>query len=240
MTFSIVARCAKTGQFGMAVASSSPAVAARCAYARAGIGAAASQNVTDPRLGPAALDRLAAGLDAEAALDAVIGAAEHVEYRQLLIVDRDGNTAIHSGGKSLGIHTEHAARDVAAAGNLLANDTIPRAMVEAFLSSEGHLGERLITAMRGAIAAGGEAGPVHSAGMLLVDRQDWPLAEQRRPWRSLSDAALFAKLLQSILGWLHLAPEGHVEVPRGKVNLAPISNALAVSSDSNGSEERCS
>ena len=73
MTFSIVARCAKTGQFGMAVASSSPAVAARCAYARAGVGAAASQNVTDPRLGPAALDRLAAGLDAEAALDAVIG-----------------------------------------------------------------------------------------------------------------------------------------------------------------------
>ncbi|GIR51209.1 MAG: hypothetical protein CM15mP60_2700 [Alphaproteobacteria bacterium] len=54
MTFSIVARCAKTGQFGMAVASSSPAVAARCAYARAGVGAAASQNVTDPRLGPAA------------------------------------------------------------------------------------------------------------------------------------------------------------------------------------------
>ena len=152
MTFSIVARCAKTGQFGMAVASSSPAVAARCAYARAGIGAAASQNVTDPRLGPAALDRLAAGLDAEAALDAVIGAAEHVEYRQLLIVDRDGNTAFHSGGKSLGILTEHAARDVAAAGNLLANDTIPRAMVEAFLSSEGHLGDRLITAMRGAIA----------------------------------------------------------------------------------------
>ena len=92
MTFSIVARCAQSGQFGMAVASSSPAVAARCAYARAGVGAAASQNVTDPRLGRAALDRLAAGLDAEAALDAVIGAAEHAEYRQLLIVDRDGNT----------------------------------------------------------------------------------------------------------------------------------------------------
>ena len=71
---------------------------------------------------------------------------------------------------------------MAAAGNLLANDTIPRAMVEAFLSSEGHLGDRLITAMRGALAAGGEAGPVHSAGMLLVDRQDWPLAELRCDW----------------------------------------------------------
>ena len=182
MTFSIVARCAQTDQFGMAVASSSPAVAARCAYARAGVGAAASQNVTDPRLGPAALDRLGAGLDAAAALDAVIGAATHVEYRQLLIVDRNGNTAIHSGGKSLGIHTEHTAHDVAAAGNLLANDTIPRAMVEAFQTGEGHLGDRLVAAMRGALAAGGEAGPVHSAGMLLVDKQDWPLAELRCDW----------------------------------------------------------
>ena len=50
------------------------------------------------------------------------------------------------------------------------------------MSSEGHLGDRLITAMRSALAAGGEAGPVHSAGMLLVERQDWPLAELRCDW----------------------------------------------------------
>ena len=59
MTFSIVARCADTGMFGVAVSSSSPAVAARCAYARAGVGAVASQNVTDPRLGPQGLDLMA-------------------------------------------------------------------------------------------------------------------------------------------------------------------------------------
>ena len=53
MTFSLVARCAQTGRFGMVVSSSSPAVAARCAHARAGVGAAASQNVTDPRWGRA-------------------------------------------------------------------------------------------------------------------------------------------------------------------------------------------
>jgi uncharacterized Ntn-hydrolase superfamily protein len=56
MTFSLVARCRETGMFGVAVTSSSPAVAARCAYARAGVGAVASQNVTDPSLGPLALD----------------------------------------------------------------------------------------------------------------------------------------------------------------------------------------
>ena len=55
MTFSLVARCAETGMFGLAISSSSPAVAARCAYARADVGAVASQNVTDPTLGPLAL-----------------------------------------------------------------------------------------------------------------------------------------------------------------------------------------
>ena len=65
MTFSLVARCAETGMFGMAVASSSPAVAARCAYARARVGAVASQNVTDPSLGPKMLDLMERGLDAK-------------------------------------------------------------------------------------------------------------------------------------------------------------------------------
>lgn len=59
MTFSLVARCTQTGRFGMVVSSSSPAVAARCAHARAGVGAAASQNVTDPTLGPRLLDLMA-------------------------------------------------------------------------------------------------------------------------------------------------------------------------------------
>ena len=71
MTFSIVARCAESGQFGMAISSSSPAVAARCAFARAGVGAVATQNVTDPRLGPKGLDLMASGFSAEAALEAL-------------------------------------------------------------------------------------------------------------------------------------------------------------------------
>ena len=97
MTFSIVGHCVTTGQFGMAVASSSPAVAARCAYAQAGIGAVASQNVTDPRLGTKALEQLSKGLSADEALRQVIGNARHTDYRQLMIVDRHGGTAIHSG-----------------------------------------------------------------------------------------------------------------------------------------------
>ncbi|MEO1140643.1 MAG: DUF1028 domain-containing protein, partial [Pseudomonadota bacterium] len=62
MTFSLVARCAQTGMFGVAIASSSPAVSARCSYTRAGVGAVASQNITDPRLGPFTLDLMQGGM----------------------------------------------------------------------------------------------------------------------------------------------------------------------------------
>ena len=182
MTFSIVARCAERGQFGMAVSSSSPAVAARCAYARAGVGAVASQNVTDPRLGPGTLDAMAAGMDARTAIASVIVAADHAEFRQLLAVDSTGQTEIFSGTKTLGIHAEHHSHNAAAAGNLLANTTIPNAMVAAFHTAGGHLGDRLIAAMQAGLAAGGEAGDLHSAGLLIVDQQQWPLVDLRCDW----------------------------------------------------------
>ena len=103
MTFSIVARCAATGQFGMAIASSSPAVAARCAHVRAGVGAVASQNITDPALGPLILDRLAQGLTAPDALAAITESRAHIAYRQLLVIGQTGATAIHSGTQVLGL-----------------------------------------------------------------------------------------------------------------------------------------
>jgi len=182
MTFSLVARCAQTGMFGMAISSSSPAVAARCAYARAGVGAVASQNVTDPRLGPLTLDLMEQGLPAPEAVRDVVGQAAHIEYRQLLAVDAAGRTAIHSGSNVLGAWNEAQGTDVASGGNLLANAAVPSSIVAAFEASEGHLGDRLITAMRAGLAAGGEAGPVHSAGLLLVDKVAWPVAELRCDW----------------------------------------------------------
>ena len=83
MTFSLVARCRETGRFGVAISSSSPAVAARCAYTRAGVGAVASQNVTDPRLGPRTLDLMAQGLSAQQAVETVTAEAPHIAYRQI-------------------------------------------------------------------------------------------------------------------------------------------------------------
>ena len=182
MTFSLVARCPDTGMFGVAISSSSPAVAARCSYARAGVGAVASQNVTDPSLGPMALDLMAGGLSAPEAVAEVKRRGRFIEYRQVLAVDRNGQTAIHSGPNSLGIWTQAQAQNVASGGNMLANDGVPQAIVEGYLSARGHIGGRLIAAMRAGLAAGGEAGPVHSAGLKIVDKVSWPVADLRCDW----------------------------------------------------------
>lgn len=182
MTFSIVARCARSGQFGVAISSSSPAVAARCAWARAGVGAVSTQNVTNPALGPLVLDRLGGGNGAEAAVAAARDADAFPDYRQVLAVDGAGRSAVHSGVKALGIWTAAQGVDCAAGGNMLADAAIPGAMVAAFEAAEGALGDRLLAAMRAALALGGEAGPVHSAGLLIVDRESWPYAELRIDW----------------------------------------------------------
>lgn len=168
--------------FGVAISSSSPAVAARCSYAQAGVGAVASQNVTDPTLGPLALGLMEGGMSAAEAIAEVRRRGKFIEYRQVLAVDRQGETAIHSGPNSLGIWTQAQARDVASGGNLLANDGVPQAIVDGFLASSGHLGDRLIAAMRAGLAAGGEAGPVHSAGLKIVDKVSWPVADLRCDW----------------------------------------------------------
>jgi len=182
MTFSLVARCAETGMFGVAISSSSPAVAARCSYTRAGVGAVASQNITDPSLGPQTLDLMEQGLDAESAIAELAKHAKHMDYRQVLAIDDQGNTAIHSGPNSLGIWTDASGKNVVSAGNLLANDGIPSAIVEGFEKATGHLGDRLIAAMQAGLAAGGEAGPVHSAGLQICDKVSWPVADLRGDW----------------------------------------------------------
>ena len=182
MTFSIVARCAQTGMFGVAVSSSSPAVAARCAYARAGVGAVASQNITNPLLGPQGLDLMASGATAAETVGILARMERFPAYRQVLAIDAAGGTAIHSGPNALGTWAEAAGNDCAAGGNLLADAGVPAAMVAAFERSTGHLGDRLIAVMRAALAAGGEAGPVHSAGMLLVREVAWPVADLRVDW----------------------------------------------------------
>lgn len=168
--------------FGVAVTSSSPAVAARCAYARAGAGAVASQNVTDPTLGTRGLDLLEFGASAEQVIAILRDTGRHIEHRQVLAVDAAGSSAVYSGPRALGLHAHATARDVASGGNLLALEAIPEQIVTAFTDAQGDLGDRILTAMLAGVRSGGEAGPIHSAGMKLVRDVPWPVADLRVDW----------------------------------------------------------
>ncbi|HKF62626.1 MAG TPA: DUF1028 domain-containing protein [Dongiaceae bacterium] len=182
MTFSLIGRCAETGMLGVAITTSSICVASRCPWARAGAGAVSTQNVTDPTIGPKVLDLLAGGKSAAEALQAVL-ASQYAEYRQVTVIDRQGGTAHHSGSKTLGTNGVAEGKDCVAAGNLLANTDVPKAMAKIFQAHPDlHLAERLIRGLEAGIVAGGEKGPVRSAGLLVVDRQIWPLVDLRVDW----------------------------------------------------------
>jgi uncharacterized Ntn-hydrolase superfamily protein len=191
MTFSIAARCARTGRFAVAVASSSPAVTARSAHIRPRIGAVTTQNVTDPRLGPRGLDLMALGADAAQARAVLAATAPDATYRQLTLIDAAGRTAVFSGARTLGTHGEAQGRNVVSAGNLLAHSVVPWEIVAAFEESETlDLGDRVLQAMAAGLASGGEAGPIRSAGLLLSGDAAWPIADLRIDWHDAPLAAL--------------------------------------------------
>lgn len=181
MTFSIIARCPDSGQFGAAVASSSPAVAARCIRGLSGIGAAASQNITDPDLGPAALSLMQQGQAPEQALQ-ILQERPFIEYRQLMAIDANNPPAVFTGAKALGSLASAVGAHAACAGNMLASQDVPAAMLRVFESAPGCLAERLMQAMLAGQAAGGEEGPVHSAGLLVYGSKQWPVVDLRMDW----------------------------------------------------------
>ena len=182
MTFSIIARCNKTGQFGGAVCSSSPAVAARCIQAKAGVGVATSQNITDPYLANILLDMTKYDLAPEDSIAELVKNTDFIEYRQLSVINSDEQPAAFSGKYTLGVHSQCIGEHAVGAGNLLENEDVPKAMVDAFHQSAGSLAERLMLALKAGLAVGGEAGPVHSAGLLVVDKLEWPVINLRVDW----------------------------------------------------------
>jgi len=194
MTFSLVARSPDAALFGMAIASSSPAVAARCAHARAGAGVVATQNITDPALGPRILQSLAGGATAAAALAGEMQATPFAAYRQVLALGKTGPAAAHTGVHALGVAAVAVGLDAAAAGNLLGSAEVPAAMVGAFEAAAGHFGVRLLAALHAGAKRGGEAGPVHSAGLLIVREVSWPIVDLRIDWSDSDPIAALAAL----------------------------------------------
>lgn len=129
------------------------------------------------------LDLLEAGLTAQEALDVVVRTAPKIEYRQLSVIDSAGNTAVFSGAKTLGRHHAVAGENALAAGNLLSSEEVPQAMVAAFEESVHEpLEQRLIAGLQAGVRAGGEEGPVQSAGLMVVDEAPYPLSDLRVDW----------------------------------------------------------
>jgi uncharacterized Ntn-hydrolase superfamily protein len=180
MTFSLAARDPQTGAFGMVISSSSPAVAARCLHLAPGVGVVASQNITNPVLGIRGLELLAQGTGAAEVVAALVAGEPFPDHRQLAVVDPRGDVAAFEGAHTLGVHAVASGTGAIAAGNLLAHDGVPAAMLNAYSTSGAATFEqRLIDAFRAGVDAGGEAGPIRSAGLAVVEDVPWRVTDLR-------------------------------------------------------------
>jgi uncharacterized Ntn-hydrolase superfamily protein len=180
MTFSLVGMCRRTGMFGAAVTTSSMGVGSRCPYARAGVGAVLTQHRTDPQLGPRGLELLAAGHAASQVIELLTQDNPTIGWRQLAVIDQHGDTAYYHGSRIASIHAAAQGDGVCAIGNIIRNDRVPRAMVEAFAQAPAeHLAEQLLRGLEAGLAAGGELKQVKSAALLVVHEQSFPLVDLR-------------------------------------------------------------
>ena len=181
-TFSIAARDEASGMLGVAVTSKAFSVGMVCPFARAGVGAVATQSMVSPSLGPSILDFLAAGLEPEAALAAALATDPRPDLRQLNVVDAQGRSVTFTGERCIPWCGGRMAPDYALAGNILAGEAVVDAMEEAFVTgsppSDVHVGqafaERLIRALEAGQAAGGDARGKESAALLVVHRTAIP------------------------------------------------------------------
>ena len=176
MTYSIVARDTDSGQLGVAAQSCYFALGSVLPWARAGVGAVATQSMVDPGYGPRCLDLLADGLAAPDALDRVRAADEGRDVRQVGLVDASGRVASFTGALCID-HLGHAAGDgYSAQANMMAGPGVCEAMAAAFEHAAGDLATRLVAALVAAEGKGGDARGRMSAAVIVVEgaRHDHP------------------------------------------------------------------
>jgi uncharacterized Ntn-hydrolase superfamily protein len=208
MTFSLIGRCARTGQLGAAVSTSAIAVGSRVAHCAAGVGAVLTQHRTDPRLGPRGLSLLRSDCSAQQTVDALVASTPDVQWRQIAVLDAAGNTACFSGTRTKPEMSAAPAQDVCAIGNILSNARVPAAMLCAFQADPlASLAERLMHALEEGLAAGGEHGPVRSAHLVVMEHESFPLVDLRVDWHDEPIAALRAL-------WNRYAPQTNEYVLR--------------------------
>ena len=179
-TFSIVARCSRTGQLGVAVSTKVPAVGSLCPFVRARVGAVATQAWVNPYLGPRILDALCAGASAKSALQDVLDGEVDRELRQVGVVDARGESAAFTGGATDPWTGHRTGPGFAVQGNMLVGEETLAAMADSFRdSTEQSLSERLVRALEAGQTAGGDRRGRQSAALVVFGDEGYPLAELR-------------------------------------------------------------
>ncbi|HEX2234252.1 MAG TPA: DUF1028 domain-containing protein, partial [Thermoleophilaceae bacterium] len=183
MTYSIVARDPASGELGVAVQSHFFGVGPVVAFAEAGVGAVATQAIVDPAYGPRGLDLMrGAGSSAPETLHRLLSEDPQEPHRQVAMLDRWGRVAVHTGGKCIAFAGHAVGEQSSAQANIMRDRGVPEAMVGAFRHEQGDLAARLLAALDGAQAAGGDLRGCQSAALLVVAARPGGGPSQERPF----------------------------------------------------------
>lgn len=181
-TFSVTARCPRTGELGIAVSTCEPCVGWIVPFVRADVGAIASQARSNPYFGIDGLTMLESGMTATEALQAMLDPDAEVDraQRQLMVVDHTGQAAAFTGPHCQPWAGHLIGDGVAAAGNLLVGPETVSAMMTRFQAlADESLGERLVSALEAGQAAGGDRRGRISAALLVAHEGAWPWIDVR-------------------------------------------------------------
>ena len=167
-TFSIVARDEVTGDLGVAVQSHWFSVGSVVSWAEAGVGAVATQSLVNVSLGRKGLDLMKQGKTAQEAMDILLAEDDGRDFRQVAMVDVNGNVAVHTGGKCIADAGHVKGDNYSVQANMMLNKSVWPAMSRAFEAAQGQLAERMVVALKAAQEAGGDIRGQQSAAILVV------------------------------------------------------------------------
>jgi uncharacterized Ntn-hydrolase superfamily protein len=176
MTYSIVARDPETGELGVAVQTDWFAVGTVVPWVRPGVGAVATQSFAETSYGPLGLELMATGRTAPQALRGLLAADDSEARRQVAMVDAQGGVATHTGSACVAQCGHASGEGVSVQANMMERDSVWPAMLAAYLSAEGPLAERMVSALRAAEAEGGDARGRQSAALVVAS------ADPAEPW----------------------------------------------------------
>lgn len=175
MTFSIVAWDQESGMGGIAVSTKFLAVGSLCPFAKAGVGAIATQAFVNPTFGPRGLSLLEQGISVEDVAQALLHSDEGREHRQLHMVDAQGNTTAFTGAETVDWAGHKSFPGFSVAGNMLVGEATIAAMADAFrVNDDQPLPERLLRALEAGQAAGGDKRGRQSAALYVVGSENYP------------------------------------------------------------------